>query len=133
MIVRTLEDLEGTERQTDAPTFVSRRFVLAREKVGFSFHDTKLYAGTVTEMRYLNHFESVYCIEGEGTLEDLETGEVHEIRPGVHYLLAGHEHHRLTARTDLRMMCVFCPPLTGQEVHDENGSYPLIAEEPANA
>jgi len=27
----------------------------------------------------------------------------------------------------MRMLCVFNPPVTGQEVHDENGVYPLIA------
>jgi len=27
-------------------------------------------------------------------------------------------------------MCVFNPPVTGREVHDENGVYPLV-EEPA--
>ncbi|MGZ4575073.1 MAG: ectoine synthase, partial [Mycobacteriaceae bacterium] len=26
----------------------------------------------------------------------------------------------------MRMLCVFNPPVTGREVHDENGVYPLI-------
>jgi L-ectoine synthase len=28
------------------------------------------------------------------------------------------------------MACVFNPPVTGREVHDENGVYPLLTDEP---
>jgi L-ectoine synthase len=128
MIVRSLSDITGTERDVKAPTFSSRRFVLAGEKVGFSLHDTLLYAGTATRMWYANHIEAVYCIEGEGELVNDETGEKFKIAPGTMYLLDGHEHHTLHAHTDLRTVCVFNPPLTGKEVHDENGVYPLITE-----
>jgi L-ectoine synthase len=27
------------------------------------------------------------------------------------------------------MVCVFNPPVTGREVHDEDGVYPLVVEE----
>lgn len=128
MIVRSLNDITGTNRDVHAPTFASRRFVLAGEKVGFSLHDTLLYAGTTTHMWYANHIEAVYCIAGEGELINEDTGEKHEIAPGTMYLLDGHEHHSLRAHTDLRTVCVFNPPLTGKEVHDENGVYPLISE-----
>jgi L-ectoine synthase len=30
-------------------------------------------------------------------------------------------------------MCVFTPPVTGREVHDGDGAYPLIADETAEA
>jgi L-ectoine synthase len=126
VIVRTPAEIEGTDRAVEGPTFVSRRFVLADDKVGFSFHDTVLYAGTVTKMWYQNHIEAVYCIEGEGELEDLDNEATYEIGPGTLYLLNGHERHVLRATTDLRMMCVFNPPLTGNELHDENGTYPLL-------
>ncbi len=131
MIVRTLSEIESTDRNVPAPTFHSRRFLLARDGMGFSFHDTVLYAGTVTSMWYRNHVEAVYCIEGEGVLENLEDGAVYEIGPGTMYALDGHERHRLTAKTDLRMVCVFNPPLTGGEVHDDDGVYPLLLDEEA--
>lgn len=132
MIVTRLDDLNDTERDVKAPTWRSRRFVLAREGVGFSFHDTVLYAGTETSMWYANHIEAVYCVGGEGELINDETGEVHEIRDGTMYLLDGHERHRVRAHTDLRMACVFNPPVTGAEVHDENGVYPLLVDEPGS-
>jgi L-ectoine synthase len=129
MIVRSLKDIVGTERDVEAPTWKSRRFVLASEKVGFSMHDTVMFAGTETDMWYANHIEAVYCIEGTGELINRDTGEEHQLEPGTLYLLDGHEHHTVRAHTDLRTVCVFNPPCTGREVHDENGVYPLITEE----
>ncbi len=129
MIVTHLNDLDGTERDIQTENWRSRRIVLAREGVGFSFHDTVLYAGTESSFWYANHIESVYCVGGEGELVNDETGEVFPITDGTLYLLDGHEKHTVRAKTDLRMACTFNPPVTGREVHDENGVYPLITEE----
>ena len=125
MIVRRLEDLIGTERDVHAPTWNSRRFLLAQDGMGFSVHDTIIKKGTQTLIWYKHHLEAVYCVEGEGELEDLTDGTVHPIRAGTLYALNGREKHYLRATTaNLRMVCVFNPPLTGQEVHDEEGVYP---------
>ena len=129
MIVKTLDEVIGTERDVETATWRSRRLLLAREKVGFSLHDTVLYAGTSTSMWYANHIEAVYCIEGTGELVNDETGERHPLAPGTLYVLDGHEHHTVHAHTDLRTVCVFNPPVTGREVHDENGAYPLLTED----
>lgn len=129
MIVRRLEELEGTKRAVKAPTFTSRRFLLRKDGMGFSFHDTVLYAGSETYIWYKNHLEAVYCMGGEGELEDLDNGVTHEIRPGTFYALNGHERHYLRAKTDLRMMCVFSPALSGEEVHDDEGTYPLLGDD----
>jgi L-ectoine synthase len=32
------------------------------------------------------------------------------------------------ADSDLRMVCVFDPPCTGRETHDDEGTYPLLTE-----
>ena len=135
MIVTHLSELNDTERDIQSENWRSRRFVLAKEGVGFSFHDTVLYAGTETSMWYANHIECVYCVGGEGELINDETGEVHELRDGTMYLLNGNEKHRVRAFTDLRMACVFNPPVTGREVHDETGAYPAAEQirEPAPA
>ena len=129
MIVRTLDELANTDRAVKAPTFTSRRFLLRKDKMGFSLHDTILYAGTQTDIWYKNHLEAVYCVEGEGELEVLPDGPTYQIRPGTMYALNEHEKHHLRAKTQLRMICVFNPPLTGQEVHQEDWSYPLLTEE----
>jgi L-ectoine synthase len=126
VIVRRLADIDGTDRAVEGPTFVSRRLLLAGDGVGFSLHDTVLHAGTTTRMWYQHHIEAVYCVEGHGELEDLTDGSVHAISPGTLYTLDGHERHVLRASTELRMICVFAPALTGQELHDDHGTYPLL-------
>lgn len=133
MRVQRLADLEGTDHEVHAPTFTSFRFVLADAEAGFSFHDTRLYAGTRTEMWYRHHVESVYCIEGRGLLTNVATGEIHEITPGTHYLVDQDDKHVLEAISDLRMMCVFSPALTGTEIHREDGSYAPADEAPGDA
>ncbi len=131
MIVKQLDEIVDTDRDVRAETWRSRRLLLAAEGRGYSLHDTVLYAGTQTEMEYVNHVESVYCIEGEGTLVDLTNDRIHPLTPGTLYVLDGHERHRVDAETDLRVLCVFTPPVTGTEVHDANGAYPLVTEESA--
>lgn len=129
MIVRSRADLEGTDRETTAETFLARRLLLARDGLGYSFHDTTLYTGSQTNMHYKNHQETVYCIEGKATLTDHTNGEVYEITPGTMYVLDRHEKHTLDVEETVRMICVFTPALVGQEVHDDEGAYPLINPE----
>ena len=126
MIVRSIADLEGTDRETTAETFIARRLLLARDGLGYSFHDTTLYAGTTTEMHYKHHQETVYCVEGKATLTDRRNGDTYELRPGSMYVLNQHEPHTLAVEETVRMICVFTPALVGQEVHDEEGAYPVL-------
>ncbi len=128
MIIRSLEDLRGTPREVNAPTWVSMRLLLAEDGMGVSFHVTTLFAGTETKMWYKNHLEAVLCIGGEGELEDLATGEKHIITEGTLYALNAHDRHVLRARSNLKMVCVFNPPCTGRETHDKDGAYPLLEE-----
>jgi L-ectoine synthase len=130
MFVRSVHDLDDTERDIKTPNWRSKRIVLAKERVGFSVHETTLYAGTVNDFWYANHIEAVFVVEGEGELLDKETGETYQLGPGSLYLLDKHDHHQLRPRTEMRTVCVFNPPVTGREVHDENGVYPLITEPP---
>lgn len=130
MIVRRLRDLEGTDRDVAARSgnWVSRRFLLKGDGCGFSLHETTIFAGTETFMHYRHHIEAVYCVGGEGEIEDLESGSIHRISDGTLYALDKHERHRLRARTDLRLICVFNPALVGIEDHDADGVYPLLDE-----
>lgn len=129
MLVRGLEDLRGTDREVHFGNWTSRRLLLAGDRMGFSLHDTIIHAGTHTEMHYQNHLEAVYCIEGKGSVKVVESGEVYPIEAGTVYALNGHEHHVLSGETEMRMICVFNPPLVGPEVHDENGVYPVLQAE----
>lgn len=128
MIVRNIDEIRGTAQEVAAPNWVSRRLLLARDGMGFSFHETTIFAGTETHIHYRNHLEAVFCVAGEGEIETVADGRRYEIRPGVMYALDRHDEHYLRARSELKLVCVFNPPLTGREVHDEEGVYPLTAE-----
>lgn len=128
MIVRTLDEILGSERDVKAENgnWVSRRFLLKDDRMGFSFHETIIYAGTETYIHYKNHLEAVYCVGGCGEIEERDTGVVHPIKDGTMYALNHHDPHYLRATTeDMRLICVFNPPLSGREVHGEDGAYPI--------
>ena len=133
MIVRHLDDVTDTDADVKTENWRSRRIVLARDGAGFSVHETVLKAGTVNEFWYANHIEAVFVTEGEGTITDVATGEEHALRPGSIYLLNNYDKHVLRPTTQMRTVCVFNPPVTGREVHDEHGVYPLIKEDPQPA
>ncbi len=128
MIVRQLQDVRKTGRRVVSKNWESARLLLKNDNMGFSFHITTIYAGTVTEMWYQNHLESVYCISGHGVVETLDDGKQYPISPGTIYILDKHDKHILHAHSELELACVFNPPLNGREVHDETGAYPLEAE-----
>lgn len=123
MIVRRLDEILDGPRDVRAETFHSRRLLLAADGMGFSLHDTVLHAGTETLIWYRHHLEAVYVIEGRGEIDLLDEGRTIEIAAGTMYALDGHERHRLRAIDDLRCVCVFTPPLRGDEVHDADGVY----------
>ncbi len=128
MLVRTIDEITDTDADIRTENWRSKRIVLAREGAGFSVHETTLYAGTESEFCYQNHIEAVFIVEGHGEIEDLATGQVHQLAPGSLYLLNDHDRHRVRPRTDMRTVCVFNPPVTGREVHDADGVYPLLTE-----
>ena len=123
MIVRDLKNLKNTDRNVHDARWSSVRMLLASDGMGFSFHITTLEAGSEHIFHYKNHFESVYCMSGKGSITDLATGETHAIRPGVMYALDQHDRHILRADEELVMACCFNPPVTGNEVHQPDGSY----------
>ncbi len=126
MIIKNLQEIKSSEHEIDGGNWVSRRLLLKDDGMGFSLHDTIIRAGTSTPLWYKNHLEAVYCIEGTGEVKHVLSGVKHTIEPGTVYALNEHDRHILMAHTDMRMVCVFNPPLTGREIHDADGSYPLI-------
>ena len=126
MIVRTLKDAENSDRRVVTKTWESTRMLLKEDNMGFSFHITTIYANTEIQIWYQNHLESVYCMSGNGEIETLADGKVYPIEAGTLYILDKHDEHLLRGGSeDMKMACVFNPPLNGKEVHDENGVYPL--------
>lgn len=124
MFVKTLEEIVGTADHVTGEAFESRRLLLARDGLGYSFHDTLVKQGSVQHLQYRNHVEVNYCIAGEGEVEEVATGRVWPLGPGTMYVLDRHDPHIVRAtKSDLRLVCIFTPALAGREVHDRDGSY----------
>jgi L-ectoine synthase len=124
VIVRSLEDVVGSDRDVEGEGWRSRRLLLRRDQLGFSLHDTTVAAGTELKLQYKHHLEACYIIAGRAELTDLATGEQHALGPGSLYALDQHDRHTLRVRSDLRLVCVFNPALAGSETHDADGSFP---------
>ena len=133
MIVRDFNKIveQEKDRVVSNANWTSVRMLLANDNMGFSFHITFLEEGSEHTFEYKNHFESVYCMKGKGSITDLATGEIHAITPGVMYALDQHDRHVLRAEDELVMACCFNPPVTGTEVHREDGSYAVPETEDA--
>ncbi|CAB4329296.1 MAG: cupin domain-containing protein [Actinobacteria bacterium] len=126
MIVRYAEQEVNGPNYSTFETGTSLRLLTRVDGVGFSFHDTHLLANSTLNLWYKNHIEANYIIEGEGELENLETGEVFPVRPGFMYTLDKNDRHQMRTTTAMRIICVFTPALVGSEKHDQDGSYPLL-------
>jgi L-ectoine synthase len=120
MIVRQFEEIAGSPQDIAWGNGQSRRLLLARDGMGFAVADTLVLAGTESLLEYRNHLEACYCISGEGEVEDMD-GNRHAIRPGMLYALDRHDKHFLRAKTDLRLVSIFNPPIQGHERHNLTG------------
>lgn len=130
MIVRHIDEIIGTENETKAETWTSRRMLLRKDDMGFSFHETIIYAGTETHIHYQNHLEAVYCVAGDGEIETVKDGKVYPIKDGTMYALNENDEHYLRGgKEDMRLICVFNPAVVGPETHDEDGVYPLLDDD----
>jgi L-ectoine synthase len=97
MIVRTLDEIIDTPRHVSGEGWQSRRILLKSDGMGFSLHDTIVKEGSEQRLHYKHHFA-----------------------------LDQHDQHILRALVgDLRLVCIFNPPLTGREKHQADGSYAL--------
>lgn len=132
MRVVTLKSVMGTDREVHCPKggFVSFRYLLAKDGMGFSLHRTEIPQGPPQHWHYKNHLEACYCISGGGIITNLKTGDWHVVVPGTCYVLDEHDDHTFEARQDTVLISVFNPPVTGVEVHNEDGSYDLPRVQP---
>jgi mannose-6-phosphate isomerase-like protein (cupin superfamily) len=112
------------ERIVEYSSGVSNRILLKEDNCGFTLTKTVVAPGTRHFQHYKNHIESCYCVSGKGILTKADTGEEFEIEQDTTYILDSYDPHYFEAVEETVLICVFNPPLTGREVHDEEGSYP---------
>ncbi len=122
MIVKTGEDVIGTKGEARGDKWHSLRLLHKEDGMGVTLVDALLEPGFDMALWQKNHLAACYCIEGAGGVEELESGRVHEIKAGTLYAMNNHDRHRIRAITRMRVICTFVPPLTGDEIHDADGS-----------
>ena len=123
MIIRSVDEIVGSERDVSGDGWRSRRLLRRDDGMNFSLHWTEVKAGVELDLHYQNHLEGNLCVAGEGEVVDLATHAVHALRPGVMYALDKNDHHLLRAKTALSFVCVFWPALGGEEKHNASGGY----------
>lgn len=125
MKVIKFDHLTSTTREVHCPDggFISYRYLLESDGMGYSVHRTVVPKGPPQRWHYTNHLESCLCIVGYGELVNLATGEKHIIESGTMYALDEHDDHTFQAFEDTVLICVFNPPVTGREVHGPDRSY----------
>lgn len=116
------EDLPA-ERKVRFHAGVSNRILLRSDNMGYSLTKTVIEPGPRVFQHYKHHLETCYCVSGHATLTNAATLETHEIIPDTTYVLDKHDPHFFEAHEETVLICVFSPPLMGDEIHQEDGSY----------
>lgn len=122
MKVFSINDLPQ-ERKVTFHSGVSNRLVLESDGMGYTMTKTVIEPGKRVFQHYKNHMETCYCVRGKAILTNAETGEEFIIEPDVTYSLDNHDPHYFEALEETVLICTFNPPLTGKEIHREDGSY----------
>lgn len=122
MLYISLNDILGSARDVDWGNGTSRRLVVAADNRGFTVTDTYVRPQTATLLRFDRHLEACYCIEGNGQVEAGD--QTWTLEPGTLYSADKGEEHRLSTLTGMRLICVFNPPLRGDETHNSDPAQP---------
>ena len=111
------------ERKVNFHAGVSNRILLDSDNMGYTLTKTVIQAGERKFQHYKHHLESCYCVSGHAELINASTMEKFIIEPDTTYVLDQNDPHYFEAFEETVLICVFNPPLTGQEIHQEDGSY----------
>jgi L-ectoine synthase len=113
------------DRMVECPRggFTSRRLLLKKDGLGFTMTRTTIHpTKDFQKWHYKHHVEACYCIKGKGILKDAR-GVQHKVEPGTMYAVDKHDKHFFKALETVILICVFNPPLIGNEIHQTDGSY----------
>jgi L-ectoine synthase len=126
MFVRTIDDIRALdgEKILGGGAVKALRLVTAADDMGFSVSDVTLKAGTDITLWYKNHWEANLILEGHLNLTHQTTNEQHQLEFGDVYCVGPNDPHRITCKTEVKLLAIFNPPLSGDEKHDADGAYP---------
>ncbi len=124
VIIRSADDVTGTERDVSGDHWRSRRILTAADQMGYSLNDVLIEPGFELELEYRHHLEACYVVTGGMEITDAATGGEHVVRPGGVYALDLHDRHTARSAGGARLVCIFNPALTGTERHVDGGYEP---------
>ena len=141
-VMRSVQEITGTERDIDFKHGRSRRLLLRSDGFSVGFCTTIIHPETLSKMQYVNHLELVYYYTG-GKLtyifhdENVEVKSKADADNGTAICLDKHDKHtadttKMTCAEDAECISIFYPPLVGQEAHsfsdDGFSAYELIED-----
>ncbi|MGH2462288.1 MAG: ectoine synthase [Candidatus Limnocylindria bacterium] len=127
MIIRSADDVTGTEHDVSGDDWNSRRILTAADRMGFSLNDVRVEPGFEMALEYRHHLEACYVVSGAIDITDLDTGEAYAVSAGGVYALDRHDRHIARSPGGARLVCIFNPALRGTERHVDGGYEPSEA------
>jgi L-ectoine synthase len=124
MIIRSADDVTGTEHDVSGPGWRSRRILTAADEMGFSLNDVLIEPGFGLDLEYRHHLEACYVVAGQMEVTVTATGDEHAIGPGGVYAADQHDRHAARSAGGARLVCIFNPALHGTERHVDGGYEP---------
>ena len=122
MMVKRPEDAQSVGVRGTGAT--ASRYLTQADQCGVTVSMPRSSEGHGKELWYQNHVEANYVVEGQGSVEDLNTGEKWALAPGSMYFVGPKDRHLMSFDTAFSLISVFNPPLVGNETHDDLGGYP---------
>jgi len=124
MFVKRADEMGRAGKEMIAASGQARtiRMLTKTDGLGFGFSDVHFAAGAEAVLWYKHHWEANHMISGTGEVTDLTTGQTWKLEPSMSYNVGPKDRHRVRAYTDIHLLSVFCPPLAGNEQHDEDGA-----------
>ena len=124
MIIRSADDVTGTEHDVSGPGWRSRRILTAADQMGYSLNDVLIEPGFELELEYRHHLEACYVVAGGMEVTVTATGREHVLGPGAVYAGDQHDAHVARSAGGARLVCIFNPALRGTERHVDGGYEP---------
>lgn len=97
------------------------RMLTKTDEVGFGLVDVHIEAGAEAVLWHKDRWQANHIVSGTGEITDLATSQIWKLGPSMAYNAGPEDRHRLRARTDIHLLSLCCPPLGGNEPHDQDG------------
>jgi L-ectoine synthase len=132
IVYKTFDDIKNENMITKMPSggCMSSQYLTRKDNMGFSIHYMIISPRKSMYFHYKHHLKAVFITQGRGELELVRqrggSGDLYILKPNTMYALDKNDPHYLRSwANELHCVCVFNPPCIGNEIQDEEGSFPI--------